>query len=405
MHKAKSDYFSSQIAQSNCCKELFGVCNELRGCNSGLSLPTALPVCDLPDAFADYFIQKVKTIRNELDSQMPVPILPTDGPYTQSSLHLFEPVSTQCVENTILQSSQKTCSLDPLPTSLFVECLEQLLPAVTAVINQCLHTGVFPSVFKEAKMKPLLKKPSLDPNSLKNYQPISNLFLSKVTEKIILSQLSAYLNANNLFPTSQSAHRPGHSTETALFNMMNDILHALDNGDVTVVTLLDLSAAFDTIDHSILGQRLEHLCGISGTPLKWFRSYLSNRTQIVTINNKLSQPTLLNFGVPQSSVLGPILFILYTKPLTTLIQRHSISNQSFADDTQLHNSCRPDQIDTSVQGMQDCISDVKTWMTSNKLKLNDDKTECLLIVLNRTSLPNPHPTSIHIGDTDINKSK
>ena len=146
---------------------------------------------------------------------------------------------------------------------------------MTAIINQSLHTGVFPSVFKEAIIKPLLKKPSLDPNSLKNYRPISNLsFLSKATEKIVLSQLSAYLNANNLFPTSQPAYRPGHSTKTALLNVMNDILHALDNGDVTVVTLLDLSAAFDTIDH-ILCQRLEHRYGISGTPLSWFRSYLS----------------------------------------------------------------------------------------------------------------------------------
>ena len=119
------------------------------------------------------------------------------------------------------------------------ECLYQLLPAVTAVINQSLQTGVFPSVFKEALVKPLLKKPYLDPNSLKNCRPICNLsfFSSKVTEKkIVLSQLSAYLNANNLFPTSQSAYRPGHSTETALLNMMNDILHALDNVDVTVVT-------------------------------------------------------------------------------------------------------------------------------------------------------------------------
>ena len=145
--------------------------------------------------------------------------------------------------------------------------------------------------------------------------------------------------------------------------MINDILHVLDNGDVTVVTLLGLSAAFDTIGHNILFQRLEHLYRISGTPLNWFRSYLSSRTQSVTINNKLSQPTLLNFGVPQGSVLGPILFILYTKPLTTLIRRHSISNQYFADDTQVHDSCRPDQIDTSVQSIQDCISDVKTWMT------------------------------------------
>ena len=142
--------------------------------------------------------------------------------------------------------------------------------------------------------------------------------------------------------------------------MMNDILHALDNGDVTVVTLLDLSAAFDTRDHNILCQRLEHFYGISGTPLNWFRSYLSNRNQTVTINKTLSRPTLLNSGVPQGSVLGPILFILYTKPLTTLIRRYSISNQFFAADTQLHDSCRPDQIDTSVQDMQDCISDVKT---------------------------------------------
>ena len=145
----------------------------------------------------------------------------------------------QCVKNTILQSSQKTCSLDPLPTSLFVECLEQLLPAVTAAINQSLQTGVFPSDFKEAIVKLLLKKPSLDPNSLKNYRHISNLSFLGVkshTEKIVLSQLSAYLNINNLFPTSQSACRPGHSTETALLKMMNDILHDLDNGDVTVVT-------------------------------------------------------------------------------------------------------------------------------------------------------------------------
>ena len=164
---------------------------------------------------------------------------------------------------------------------------------------------------------------------MKSYRLISNLsFLSKVTENIVLSQLSAYLSANNLFPTSQSAYYPGHSTETAHLKAMKDILHALDDGDVSLLTLLDLSAAFDTID-TILLQRLEHLYGISGTPLNWFRSYLSNRTQTVIINNKLSQPSMLNFGIPQGSVLGPIFFILYTKPLTTLIRQHSIANQSF----------------------------------------------------------------------------
>ena len=113
---------------------------------------------------------------------------------------------------------------------------------------------------------------------------------------------------------------------------------------------------------------------------------------------------MLNFGIPQGSVLGPILFILYTKPLTTLIRQHSISNQSFGDDTQLYNSCRPDQIDASVQSMQDCISDLMTWMTANKLQLSDDKTESLLIASNRTYFPNPPPTPIHMGNTDISFS-
>ena len=179
---------------------------------------------------------------------------------------------------------------------------------------------------------------------MKDYRPVSNLsFLSKVTEKFVLSQLSIYLNANTFFPVSQSAYHPGNSTETALLKLMDDVLHVLDNGDVSLLTLLDLSAAFDTIDPNIFLQRLEHLYGISGTPFNWFRSYLSNlsnRTQTVIINNKLSQPSMLHFGVPQGYVLGPILFILYTIPLTTLIRLHSISNQSFADDTQLYNSCR-----------------------------------------------------------------
>ena len=114
---------------------------------------------------------------------------------------------------------------------------------------------------------------------------------------------------------------------------MNDILRALDDGNISVLTLLDFSAAFDTIDHKILLDRLENLYGISGTALSWFKSYLTGRTQMVTIDNNSSKPSILCFGVPQGSVLGPVLFILYTKPLSNLNEHHSISSQSFADDT------------------------------------------------------------------------
>ncbi|WP_419586369.1 RNA-directed DNA polymerase, partial [Thiolapillus sp.] len=169
---------------------------------------------------------------------------------------------------------------------------------------------------------------------LKNFRPVSNLsFMSKVTEKVVLQQLLAYLTEHKLICPSQSAYRPHHSTETALLKITNDILLALDSGNVSLLTLLDLSAAFDTIDHCILLDRLQHMYGISGTALSWFSSYLTNRTQSVIVNDHISQVSSLSYGVPQGSVLGPILFILYTKPLSDLIHCHSIESQSFADDT------------------------------------------------------------------------
>ena len=141
-------------------------------------------------------------------------------------------------------------------------------------------------------------------------------------------QLSAYLSSNNLFCSSQSAYRAGHTTETALLKVMNDILRALDDGNISVLTLLDLSAAFDTIDHKILLDRLESLYGFCGTALSWFKSHLTGRTQMVTIDNNSSKPPIFCFGVPQGSVRGPVLFILCTKPLSNLIERHSISSHS-----------------------------------------------------------------------------
>ena len=135
---------------------------------------------------------------------------------------------------------------------------------------------------------------------------------------------------------------------------------------------MDLSAAFDTIDHKILLDRLENLYDIFDTALLWFESYFTRRTQMVTIDNNSSKPSILYFGVPQGSVLGPVLVILYTKPLSNLIERHSISSQSFADDTQLLDSCHPDHLDTTVQRMQNCIFEVNSLMDCNKLKLNDD---------------------------------
>ena len=226
-------------------------------------------------------------------------------------------------------------------------------------------------------------------------------FISKIIEKVVLLQLSHHLSVKNLFNRDQSAYRPGHSTETALNRVMNHLLLSLDSGNISILTLLDLSAAFDTIDHNILLSRLEHVFGISGTPLSWFRSYLLERQQTVVIQTHRSNPAVNSYGVPQGSVLGPILFILYTTPLSNVISSHDVLSQSFADDTQLQKSCKPSEVTSLTFSIQECVKDVKSWMTYNKLKLNDEKTEVLIVASPRASLSNPLPDSLVVGSSTV----
>ena len=243
---------------------------------------------------------------------------------------------------------------------------------------------------------------SLDPDDLKNYRPVSNLsFLSNVLERIVLSQLNEHLNHNNLLSPPQSAYRPNHSTETALLRIVNDLLTIMDNKKICILTLLDLSAAFDAIDHQILLTRLQHSFGISGPALSWFSSYLSNRTHAVTITSLQSEHTTLHYGVSQGSVLGHVLFILYTQPLFNLVSKHAVSHHAFADDNQLYKISTLDAIHQSIETLQNCTIDVKSWMTANKLQLNDNKTEAMIILSNRMSVHSPLPSVIHIGDADV----
>ena len=217
-------------------------------------LPTNVPSSELPDQFNTFFMDKIDLLRAKLDT---VHAKPEFIDSCKEVLDHFDPVSEDVIRKIILGSPKKSCELDPLPSKLFIECLDVLLPHITSIINLSLQTGSVPGSFKQAIVRPLLKKANIDQDVLKNYRPVSNLnFLSKILEKVVLSQLKAHLVKNSLQEKFQSAYKQKHSTETALIKVTSDLLQASDDGKVSILALLDLSAAFDTIDHEILLTRL-----------------------------------------------------------------------------------------------------------------------------------------------------
>ena len=216
--------------------------------------------------------------------------------------------------------------------------MDDILPPITDIINNSLACGCVPSLLKTAIITPIIKTIRKNyPNDLKGYRPISNLpFISKVLENVVADQLHHHLQNNNLYARMQSAYRKYHSTETAIIRVYNDILRAIDDHQDVILVLLDLSAAFDTIDHQILIDRMCNRFGIQGTALSWFKSYLQHRTQQVSVNNAHSDLHTINFGVPQGSVLGPLLFTMYVAPLEDLISQHKLNNMMYADDSQIY---------------------------------------------------------------------
>ena len=175
-----------------------------------------------------------------------------------------------------------------------------------------------------ALLRPLLKKPGLDVEDMNSFRPVSNLsFLSKIVERAMLNQLP-FLEENKIIPKNQSAYHQFHSTETALCKIHNDLVTNACSGKASLLVLLNLSAAFDTVDHDVLLTDLLS-CGIREDAHSLLESYLTNRFQRTSVGASLSEPVHLQFGVPQGSVLGPILFTLYTSSLATLLEAHNVA--------------------------------------------------------------------------------
>ena len=327
----KTWYYSNKLTEvTGNQKQVYNIINRLLHRTNKQILPQRDSLSNLCDEFADFFADKIVKIREELERNLLNMNLANTNvsadTHNVTVFDTFKMVTEEEVEELVISTANKSCELDILPTWLLKDNLDAVLPILTSIINCSLSTSHVPADFKKALLKPLIKKAMLDPEIMKNYRPVSNLdFISKLLERVVAKQLENHLTMNDLYEILQSAYRKHHSTESALLKVNNDILKAINEDKVCLLVLLDLSAAFDTIDHQMLLERLHQDFHITGSVLKWITSYLLERKQKVAISNETSSEKNLDFGVPQGSVLGPVLFTLYTAPLASVINRYSVS--------------------------------------------------------------------------------
>ena len=364
------------------------------------TIPSNKDIIPLSTRFNEFFKSKVTTIYSEIEAEdVPMPSIHPTPTACTSSLTKFRPVTDEELVRVIRDMNKKHCSLDPMPSSMVSDALPELIPALSRIVNDSLTKGVFPKDFKEAIIRPSFKGKDLDSEKLNSYRPISNLsFVSKIVEKCVSIQLTEYLEENKLLPTKQSAYRRYHSCETATLKIFNDILLLLDSKSKVILLLLDLSAAFDTVKHSTLLDKLRINYGIKLTALEWFRSYLTGRLTSVNIGEENSPSIEIDIGVPQGSILGPILFIMYTRELQDIAGIYGLQVHMYADDTQLYVSFNRKDQDIIFENVQKCMQHIKWWMKTNYLKLNAGKTEVLFI--NNKADKTPNPMSILLQEND-----
>jgi hypothetical protein len=295
----------------------------------------------------------------------------------------------------------KSSAADPIPTSLLKDIADLVSPYISELFSRSLAAGYYPLDFKHAFITPTVKKAGMDASDAGSYRPIANLsVLSKLFERVVAAQIWDHLQRFDLLPPTQSGFRPGFSTETAILRVISDILAAVDRGDFAALVLLDLSTAFNTVDHAVLLERLRRSFGFSGVALDWLSSYLSGRTECVQRGSCRSSTTTLVCGVPQGSVLGPVLFILYTADLPSLVVRHGLQPHLYADDTQVYGSCRAGEVGAFISRLTECVDDVALWMRSNRLQMNAGKTEYMWFTTPRRIQQLP-AGAISIGGHDI----
>jgi hypothetical protein len=334
------------------------------------------------DTFNEHFINAGR------DTQSTLPATPMDSgtsiiDSSNESLNNFNftPISAAEVQKALLGlDCKKSAGPDQIEPYFLKTAANLIADPISSIFNLSLHCGSIPKSWKSAFVLPLLK--SGDPSVLDNYRPISRLsVLAKLLESFINEQLKHFLSDNSILNPTQSGFRQGHSTITAVTSVTNDILHTLDNKKSCAALFIDLSKAFDTVDHHLLLQRLQSI-GFSTTVLSWFTNYLSGRTQCVALDNCTSSLLEVKMGVPQGSVLGPILFSIYINNLGRDLKQTKI--HLYADDTIMYTSAT--SVSEAITYLQSAFSVVQKSLVSLKLVLNATKTKSMIFTRSRSPI-------------------
>ena len=325
---------------------------------------------DISSAFNKYFCNIASNLKNDMANTSPSHTSPIPRQMRTLNAMILTDCTAYEITEIIKLFKNKATSDTAVQALKFVN--EEIAPVISDLINASLSQGLFPSQLKLAKVIPLHKAGSKA--DVANYRPISLLpLISKVYEKVMHNRLYNHLVKNNIIHNTQFGFRAGHSCEHALFTAQNTILSALSKKEVAVLLLIDFSKAFDMVDHGILLAKLEHY-GVRSNALDWFRSYLSDRRQYVHVNDTDSTTENLYHGVPQGSILGPLLFIIYINDIP------SISNLAkfilYADDANIIITGR--DLHEVEQKVAQLIPLLLDWITCNGLKLNIGKTKYLI---------------------------
>ena len=403
----RKKYYSQVISDSkNSQRDLYKICNTLLDTQKCKSLPDFENPNQLANHFNTFFLHKITTIRKELLTASPVNFVNVDlnkffndvgrPPCARSTLSRFRPVTAEELNKIIRSRKIKTSAADAIPAQLLNNCLDEIIQAFTKLVNISLSTADINGL-KDSVVNPLLKKQGLDAEMLSNYRPVANIpYLSKLIEDAVSVQVKHHMDCNKIHIPYQSGYKTNHSCESLLLRLTNDILKTMDCKKCTILLLLDLSAAFDTVDHDRLMSILFNEIGLRGEALHWFESYLFNRRQAVSINGKLSDFLDTSYGVPQGSVLGPILFNIYVRSLIHVLNKAGFSAHGYADDHQVSKVFSVEfQFESIRVAVPRCLEIISHWMKASFLKLNSSKSQVIIFA------PKHLASQIHIDEIKL----